>query len=221
MKVTLSKLDQLVKEGKILEAFDTYFSDDVVTYDESGNRTEGKAHKRALLESFFKDFTKTEEIALFDSFIDGNTSYSHFRFLFSKESGEKSQWDEVIVRQWKDKLVVSEFYSGQDYNQLKTSLVAPKRSTAAPKKVAAPKKTAEPKAAATPVAEEKATKTTAKAATTRASKAAAKTADAKTATPRTRKAAPKAADAKTVAPRATKATPKAAAPKGDAAEKAE
>jgi len=60
MRVTLSELDKLVKEGKILEAFDTYFSDDVVTYDESGNKTTSKAEKRALLEGFFNEFAKTE-----------------------------------------------------------------------------------------------------------------------------------------------------------------
>ncbi len=139
MKVVLSKLDKLVKEGKILEAFDTYFSDEVVTYDEAGNKTASKAEKRALLESFFHDFDKVEEISLFDSFIDGDTSYSNFRFVFSKHSGERFQWDEVIIRKWKDKLVVSEFYSNQDYAQLKSALLqaAPKKATV--RKAAAPK----------------------------------------------------------------------------------
>lgn len=148
MKVALSKLDKLVKEGKIVEAFDTYFSDDVVTSDEGGNKTTSKAEKRALLEGFFNEFTKAEEISLFDSFIDGDTSYSSFRFIFSKNSGEKYQWDEVIIRKWKDNLVVSEFYSNQDYAELKKSLVktGQKKKAAAPKKVATP--AAEKKAAA-------------------------------------------------------------------------
>lgn len=151
MKVALSGLDKLVKEGKILEAFDTYFTDGVVTYDEAGNKTTSKAEKRALLEGFFNEFTRAEEISLFDSFIDGDTSYSSFRFIFSKNSGEKFQWDEVIIRKWKDNLVVSEFYSNQDYAELKKSLVKdePKKKATAPKKAAAPaaeKKAAAPKA---------------------------------------------------------------------------
>ncbi len=147
MKVVLSKLDKLVKEGKILEAFDTYFSDDVVTYDEAGHKTSSKAEKKALLESFFHDFHKVEEITLFDSFVDGDTSYSNFRFVLSKDSGEHFQWDEVIVRKWKDKLVISEFYSNQNYAELKNSLLqaAPKKATvrkaAAPKAEKAPKTT--------------------------------------------------------------------------------
>ena len=152
MKVTLSKLDKLVKEGKIVEAFDTYFSDDVVTADEGGNKTTSKAEKKALLAGFFNEFTKTEEISLFDSFIDGDTSYSNFRFVFSKNSGEKFQWDEVIIRKWKDNQVVSEFYSNQDYAELKKSLVKAEPAKKAPaKKAAAPaaeKKAAAPKAAA-------------------------------------------------------------------------
>ena len=151
MKVTLSKLDKLVKEGKILEAFDTYFSDDVVTYDEGGNKTTSKAEKRALLEGFFHEFNQGAEISLFDSFIEGDTSYSNFRFIFSKNSGEKFQWDEVIIRKWKDNLVISEFYSNQDFAELKKSLVKeePKKKAEAPKKAAAPaaeKKAAAPKA---------------------------------------------------------------------------
>lgn len=160
MKVTLSKLDKLVKEGKILEAFDTYFSDEVVTYDEGGNRTTSKAEKRTLLEGFFNDFATTDEISLFDSFIDGDTSYSNFRFIFTKNSGEKFQWDEVIIRKWKDQLVVSEFYSNQDYSALKNSLVKvePKKRAAAPKKAAVP---AAEKKAVTPKAKSAASKATA------------------------------------------------------------
>lgn len=145
MKVTLSKLDKLVKEGKILQAFDTYFSEDVVTYDEGGNKTTSKAEKRALLDGFLKEFTHTEEITLADSFIDGDTSYSNFRFIFGKNSGEKFQWDEVIIRKWKDNLVISEYYSNQDYAELKKSLVKAEPKKAAVKKAAAPK-TAAPKA---------------------------------------------------------------------------
>lgn len=132
----LSKLDKLVKEGKILEAFDTYFADNVITSDEVGNKTSSKAEKRALLEGFFKDFKNHEEITLFDSFTNDDTSYSHFRFIFKKESGEKFQWDEVIIRMWKENLVVSEFYSNQNYAELKKSLAkpAPEKAAAAPKK---------------------------------------------------------------------------------------
>lgn len=190
MKVTLSKLDKLVKEGKILEAFDTYFSEDVVTYDEGGNKTTSKAEKRALLEGFFNEFTKAEEISLFDSFIDGDTSYSNFRFIFSKNSGEKFQWDEVIIRKWKDNLVISEFYSNQDYAALKSSLVKAEPKKTVAKKAAAPK--TEKKEAA-PKAEKAAPKAVA---------------------PKAEKAAPK---AKSAAP---KATAEKAAPVKKAAAKA-
>jgi|GEM_PF-1083714 len=193
MKVTLSKLDKLVKEGKIVEAFDTYFSDDVVTADEGGNKTTSKAEKKALLEGFFNEFTKTEEISLFDSFIDGDTSYSNFRFVFSKNSGEKFQWDEVIIRKWKDNLVVSEFYSNQDYAELKKSLVK-----------AEPAKKAPAKKAAAPAAEKKA-------AAPKAEKAAPKT---KSAAPKAEKAAPKAA-AEKAAPVKKAAASKATAKKAN------
>ena len=138
MKVELSKLDKLVKAGKIVEAFDTYFSEDVVTSDKAGNRTASKAEKRALLEGFFREFTRAEEISLFDSFIDGDTSYSNFRFIFSKDSGERFQWDEVIIRKWKDKQVISEFYSNQDYAALKKSFEGVVKKAAPAKKVAKP-----------------------------------------------------------------------------------
>ncbi len=176
MKVTLSKLDKLVKEGKILEAFDTYFSEDVVTYDEGGNKTASKAEKRTLLEGFLKEFTHKEEITLADSFIDGDTSYSNFRFVFSKNSGEKFQWDEVIIRKWKDSLVISEFYSNQDYASLKKSLVK-----------AEPKKTVVKKAA-TPAAEKKSAVPKAKSVAPKAEKAAPK---AKSVAPKAEKVATK------------------------------
>lgn len=141
MSEALVKLDDLVKEGKILQAFDTYFAEDVITSDEVGNITSSKAEKRQLLEGFFRDFKTHEEITLFDSFTKDDTSYSNFRFVFKKESGEMFQWDEVIIRKWKDNLVVSEFYSNQNFAELKKSLVksVPKRTAPTVKKTAAPK----------------------------------------------------------------------------------
>lgn len=160
MKQTLSSLDTLVKEGKVLEAFDKYFSDDVITYDESGNKTSSKAEKKALLEGFFNEFKTINDIQLFDSFVTDDTSYSNFRFVFTKDSGDKFQWDEVIIRKWKDNLVVSEFYSNQDFNTLKKDLVKPAtKKASAPKKATVATKTTETKAVAkTPVKKETAVK---------------------------------------------------------------
>jgi hypothetical protein len=177
----LSKLDKLVKEGKILEAFDTYFADNVITSDEIGNITSSKAEKRALLEGFFRDFKNHEEITLFDSFTDDDTSYSNFRFVFQKESGEKFQWDEVIIRKWKDNLVVSEFYSNQNFAELKNSLAEPatKKADPAPKKTVAKTAAIKKEEATESVkTEEKAAATKAPAAKAPAAKAPAKKASA-------------------------------------------
>ncbi len=122
MKEALSKLDKMVEKGKIIEAFDTYFNDKVTTYDESGNKTTSKAEKRSLLEGFFKEFTRAESIKLHDSFIDGDTSYSKFSFNFKNTAGKVFKWEELIIRKWDKNLVVSEFYSNQDFDTVKKAL---------------------------------------------------------------------------------------------------
>jgi predicted flap endonuclease-1-like 5' DNA nuclease len=126
-KQLLEKLDRMVSKGLILEAFDTFFTDSVITYDDFGLKTTSKTEKKSMLESFFKEFTKTDEIQLHDSFVDDEMSYSKFTFVFSSDSGHKQRWHEIIRRKWLDGKVVEEYYTNGSLEDLKKSLAKDKK----------------------------------------------------------------------------------------------
>jgi predicted flap endonuclease-1-like 5' DNA nuclease len=127
MEKELQQLDKMVSEGKILEAFDKFFHNDVVTWSDKKDKTTSKDEKKNFLIDFFKKMKSLDESKLHDSFIDGNTSYSKYTFLFTNQEGEKLKWHEIIRRKWNDRLVVDEFYFQDSFSDLKNRIEKKKR----------------------------------------------------------------------------------------------
>ncbi|MBK9507990.1 MAG: hypothetical protein IPO04_00300 [Cytophagaceae bacterium] len=118
----LEKLDKMIEKGHIIEAFETFFSDDVLTHDEAGGKTHSKSEKRKMLDDFFLVFPLINDIKLHGNFAFGDTSISKFSFVFSNSEGVTQRWHELITRKWKDGKVVEEFYSGGDLDEEKKAL---------------------------------------------------------------------------------------------------
>jgi predicted flap endonuclease-1-like 5' DNA nuclease len=129
LKEQLKALDKLVEKGEIIDAFQKYFDDNVVTWDSDGQKTTTKAEKTALLKSFFSEYKNTEKIKLHDSIVDGLQSHSEFTFIFSNENGQKHKWHEIISRTWKDGKVIDEFYSKGNISDLKKNIEKAQKET--------------------------------------------------------------------------------------------
>lgn len=117
----LEKLDKMIEKGHIIEAFDAFFSDDVLTHDEAGGKTHTKVEKRKMLDDFFSVFPVINDIKLHGNFVAGDTSISKFSFVFSNQDGVTQRWHELITRKWKEGKVIEEFYSSGDLNEVKKS----------------------------------------------------------------------------------------------------
>lgn len=122
MKDQLKKLDKLIARGEIMNAFEKYFAEDVTTHSDAGDESVGKAQKREFLQGFFGNMHDTNRITLHGNIIDGDTSYSSFTFEFTNLQGENLVWNEIIQRKWKDNLVVDEYYSQQNFEEIKHSV---------------------------------------------------------------------------------------------------
>lgn len=104
-------LDQMITEGKILEAVEKFFHQDVVT--QEGNATdliEGKSAKIKHLESFFASIAAVNAIDLHSTTVGGDVSMSEFTFDLTQKDGTHILWNEVLRRRWKDGLVINERY---------------------------------------------------------------------------------------------------------------
>lgn len=129
----LEKLDKMIEKGQIVEAFETYFSEDVLTHDEAGGKTHTKSEKRKMMDDFFSVFPVINDIKLHGNFTIGDTSISKFSFVFSNEEGVTQRWHELITRKWKDGKVIEEFYSSGDLDDVKKTLKKQKSSDKKPK----------------------------------------------------------------------------------------
>lgn len=110
LKDQLSQLDGLVTQGKILEAVDRFFHDDVISKDVKAEEVKGKAAKRKMLEGFVGSIAKVNGINLLSSAVGDNVTLSEYIIDFDMKDGSKLYWNEVIRRIWKDDKVVNERY---------------------------------------------------------------------------------------------------------------
>jgi predicted flap endonuclease-1-like 5' DNA nuclease len=154
----VTKLDKMVTEDKIMQAFEDYFHDDVITYSSAGDRSEGKAQKRDFLHGFFENMNSIDEVTLHDTVIDDDKTFSDFTFKFTNKQNEELIWKEIIQRTWKDGLVTDEYYFEGNISDIRKDVerrikAAKKQAKEIAKKEAVKAKAAKipaPKAKATP-----------------------------------------------------------------------
>ena len=109
-----SDLDGLILEGKLLEAFDTYYADDVVMQEGKSSPRKGKPANREYEEQFVASIAEFHGAELHASAVSGNTSYSEWTFDFTPKGGERVTMTQVAARTWRDgKVVVERFYTAQ------------------------------------------------------------------------------------------------------------
>ncbi len=125
----LKQLDKMVADGLIIDAFDRFFDDKVVTHSENGDRSNNKAQKREWLVKFFSLIQKINSIKLHGHTVTGNVSHSKFTFKFTTTWGDKLVFDEVIRRTWKNGLVVDEYYYEGELPTSKSTPSSTKRKT--------------------------------------------------------------------------------------------
>ena len=103
-------LDQLVLEGKILEAVDAFFHPDVFTKEGNGGETQGISEIKEKLQNFFAGISSVNEISLHSQAVGDDVSLSEFTFDLTQNDGTPILWNEVLRRKWKDGLVIDERY---------------------------------------------------------------------------------------------------------------
>ena len=165
IKKKLDNLDKMIVDGLIIDAFDRYFDDQVVTHSDSGDRSKNKAQKREWLVKFFSLIQKVNRVELHGQAITGNVTHSKFTFEFTTTWGANLVWKEIIRRTWKDGKVIDEYYYEGELPKVKEEKKVAKKATPkkkvvkkAPAKKAAPKKVVAKKAPAKKVVQKAAPK---------------------------------------------------------------
>lgn len=103
----------LVTQGKVIDSLDKFFADDCVFIEPDGSRRASKKDQRAHLEGFFATLTSFDSATLHGQSIGDNVSMSEWTIKMTAGDGSPIVWNEVMVRNWRDGLVVSEKYYTQ------------------------------------------------------------------------------------------------------------
>lgn len=105
-----SASNALTKQGKILESIDEFYAADCVFIEADGSRRSSKAAQRAHLEKFFSSLKGFDGATLHSAAVGDDTSMSEWTFKMTAGDGAPIVWNEVLVRRWRDGMIVSEKY---------------------------------------------------------------------------------------------------------------
>jgi ketosteroid isomerase-like protein len=105
------ELNQALQDQKVLEAFEQFYSDDVVMQENSGEPCRGKAANRQRTLEWAGTVSQLHSAGLIGSAVSGDRAYSEWQYDATYKNGVRYQITQVAVRVWRDGKVVSErFY---------------------------------------------------------------------------------------------------------------
>lgn len=115
LKETVTKMDEIVQQGAIVDAVKEFFAEEAKTSDYGKVATYNKQDMVDKMEGFASAIAKVNGITLHHSIVDGNVSASEFTFDFDMKDGSKIYWHEIIRRIWNadGKVTKEEYFNAQ------------------------------------------------------------------------------------------------------------
>jgi len=111
LKNNVEKLNVLIKEGKIMEAFEKYYGDEVVIQVNGNSPITGKEQNRRREMIFLQEIEKLNS-AVINSVTfggtDDNVSMTEWAINIENTAGEKKTIYRVNVQHWKDDKIINE-----------------------------------------------------------------------------------------------------------------
>lgn len=105
-----SQLNQLILDGRSLEAFERFYGEDIVMQENTDPPIVGKARNREREQAFFGALAAVG-VTLLGGAVGTDVTYSEWIFELTFHDGRKVHLTEVSARRWRDGLVIHErFY---------------------------------------------------------------------------------------------------------------
>lgn len=113
LKAKIEELNQMVLNGKALEAFDRFYADGVVMQENDQPPTVGKAANRAREIEFFGAITEFRGAKVLSVAASGDKTFVEWHNDYTHKDWGVRRYHQVAVQTWKDGLIVHErFYYG-------------------------------------------------------------------------------------------------------------
>jgi ketosteroid isomerase-like protein len=108
------QLNDDVLSGKIMDAFEKYYADDVVMQENSEDPRVGKDANRKAEEQFMASVEAFHGASVKASAVNGDVSFSEWEMDITFKGGKRVKMEQVAVRHWKNGKIAHErfFYNG-------------------------------------------------------------------------------------------------------------
>jgi len=111
LRTNVDQLNQMILEGKILEAFDKFYADDVVMQDNDYPARAGKEINRQFEETFVNGLTEFRGAKVVNSIISDDVVAVEWWFDYTHKDFGTRNYTQLAVQRWKNgKIVEEKFY---------------------------------------------------------------------------------------------------------------
>lgn len=111
LKTQVEQLNQMILEGKILDAFDKFYADDVVMQDNDYPARNGKAVNRQHEEAFVNGMTEFRGAKVLNTVVSDGVAATEWWFDYTHKDYGTRNYRQLAVQRWKDgKIVEEKFY---------------------------------------------------------------------------------------------------------------
>lgn len=109
-----AELNERILKGEALDAFETFYAEDVVMQDQDLGPWEGKGTNREREKDFFSKVSELRAIELEETAVKDGVSFSVWHYDYTHEEWGDQKYDQVAVRHWnEDGLIAKErFFRG-------------------------------------------------------------------------------------------------------------
>ena len=109
----INGLNHLVLEGKALEAFETYYDDDVVMQENEGIPTIGKEANRKREKEFYSSLIEFRSPKLLKLTVGGNITMTQWHYDYTHKDWGVRNYTQVSVQEWNNnKIIREQFFYG-------------------------------------------------------------------------------------------------------------
>ncbi len=105
-----AELNAAILSGKGLDAFETYYAEDVVMQENDNEPTAGKAANRLREKAFFEAITEFRGAEVLAAGSGDGVTFSHWRFDFTHRDWGVRNYRQVAVRTWKNGKIIREVF---------------------------------------------------------------------------------------------------------------
>ena len=111
LKTQVDQLNQMVLEGKILDAFEKFYHEDVVMQDNDYPARSGKEVNREYEKAFVNGLTSFRGAKVLNTLVSDDLAVTEWWFDYDHKDYGTRNYRQIAVQRWKDGRIVEEkFY---------------------------------------------------------------------------------------------------------------